>query len=312
MVGESVSPRHSESCGRYSGRDGVAAHSVLGVTSAGVPDEKRMRLRYAGRCRMCGIELPARSDAIYERAAKTVRCVTCSGVASVVSEEPTNAPSEPPRRVDSGIPGASARREFERRRTLREDRIRSEHRRLGGLILAMFDDPQSTRAWDTGAVGEERLGARLNELAGTFRVLHDRRIPGTSANIDHLAITPNGVLVIDAKLYRGRPSMVVEGGLFRPQVEKLRIGRRDRTKLVDGVLKQVDCVSGVVGGAVAVRGALCFVEADWPPIGGSFTTRGVDVLWPKKLYPRLAAEGPLSPGNIRELHRLLGDALSPA
>ena len=60
-----------------------------------------------------------------------------------------------------------------------------------GLILAVSDDPQPTRAWDTGAIGDERLGARLNELAGDeLRVLHDRKIPGSSANIDHLAVTP--------------------------------------------------------------------------------------------------------------------------
>ncbi|PID52961.1 MAG: NERD domain protein, partial [Micrococcales bacterium] len=36
-----------------------------------------MRLRYAGVCRLCGTDLPARADAIYERSTKTVRCVQC-------------------------------------------------------------------------------------------------------------------------------------------------------------------------------------------------------------------------------------------
>jgi len=208
------------------------------------------------------------------------------------------------------VPGASARCEFERRHTRREDRIRSEHRRLGGLILALSDNPQSTKAWDTGALGEERLGARLNELVGdSLRVLHDRKIPGSSANIDHLAVTPSGVFVIDAKRYQGRPSLVVEGGLIRPRVEKLLVGRRDRTKLVDGVIKQVDVVRGVVGDEVAVHGVLCFVEADWPLVGGSFTTRGVDVLWPGKLYPILQKDGPGSVEVVDQLHRALAETL---
>jgi hypothetical protein len=42
----------------------------------GEPDDKRMRLRYAGTCRVCGSELPAKADAIYERATRTVRCVS--------------------------------------------------------------------------------------------------------------------------------------------------------------------------------------------------------------------------------------------
>lgn len=78
------------------------------------------------------------------------------------------------------------------------------------------------------------------------------------------------------------------------------------------MLKQLDVVRGVVGDADAVRGVLCFIEADWPLIGGSFTTRGVDVLWPRKLYPKLSAGGPLSVEEVRSLHQLLGDALPPA
>ena len=40
----------------------------------GGADEKRMRLRYAGACRVCWVELPAKVEAIYERTTKTVRC----------------------------------------------------------------------------------------------------------------------------------------------------------------------------------------------------------------------------------------------
>ena len=48
-----------------------------------------MRLRYAGTCRMCGVELPVKTEAVYELAAKTVRCVTCASA-------PMPAPEEPP------------------------------------------------------------------------------------------------------------------------------------------------------------------------------------------------------------------------
>lgn len=195
--------------------------------------------------------------------------------------------------VESGSPGASARREFERRKAKREEHTRAKHPKLGGLILALSDDPQSTNAWDTGALGEERLGNRLNELASdAIRVLHDRRIPGSRANIDHIAVAPTGVYVIDAKKYKGSPQLEIEGGFLRPRVEKLLVGTRDCTKLVDGVLKQVDIVRGIVGDDdLPIHGVLCFVEADWPLVGGSFTTRGIEALWPKRLYPKLKADG---------------------
>ena len=214
--------------------------------------------------------------------------------------------------MDIGTPGASARREFERRQAKREARIRERHPRIGGLILAISEEPQSTAAWNTGALGEERLGLKLNELASeTVCLLHDRRIPGTKANIDHIAVTPTGIYVIDAKRYKGRPDLKVEGGIFRPRVEKLMVGSRDQTKLVDGVLKQVDVVRAIVGDDIPVIGVLCFVEADWPLIGGAFTTRGVHVLWPKKLYPRLTSEGPHG-ADVAALHHSLATALPQA
>jgi hypothetical protein len=264
-----------------------------------------MRLRYAGACRICGADLPANAEAIYERSSKTVRCVVHDG-----REDDSKQDVEP---IDPGVPGASARREFERRKTRRDERTRAKHPKLGGIILALGEEPQSTKAWDTGAVGEEQLGARLNEFASELlRVLHDRRIPGTTANIDHLAVTPTGVFVIDAKKYKGRPQLKVEGGFLRPRVEKLLVGTRDSTKVVDGVLKQVEVVRGVVGEDVPIHGMLCFVEADWPLIGGSFRTRGVEALRPKKLYPKLKADGPLDQETIAKVHGLLSSALPPA
>lgn len=259
------------------------------------PDEKRMKLRYAGVCRICGAALEARVEAIYERDTKTVRCLTCSPAvaASADPAAPSDEADPPATLVDPGTPGASARREFERRHARREARIRAKHPKLGGLILAVTDDPPSTTAWDGGAVGEERLGQRLNELASaTLRLLHDRRIPGTRANIDHIAVTPAGIYVIDAKRYVGkRPTLQIEGGLVRPRVERLLVGGRDRTSLVDGVLNQVEVVRAIVGDTIPITGVLCFLESDWPLLGGAFTTRGVDVLWPKRLYPRLLADG---------------------
>ena len=289
-------------------------------------DGKQMKLRYAGTCRLCSADLPARTEAIYEPSTKTVRCLACSATVAAPSivdevvpistpsvvEEVAQQPSRNPDPIDPGTPGASARREYERRQAARETRIRGKYGKLGGLVMAVTDDPQSTTAWNTGALGEERLGQRLNELSSdTLRVLHDRRIPGTRANIDHIAVTPTGIYVIDAKKYKGRPSLKIEGGILRPRVEKLLVGTRDQTKLVDGVLKQVDVVRGIVSHDIPVTGVLCFIEADWPLIGGAFTTRGVEVLWPRKLYPRLAAGGPVA-RDVADLHRKLSSALPPA
>jgi len=272
-----------------------------------------MKLRYAGTCRICGLELGAGSLAIYERGTKTVRCLECTSASSPVERQGEPSAREDP--VDAGMAGASALREFERRREARDARIRARHPKLGGVILALSDDPQSTRAWATGARGEERLGARLDSLAGpTVRLLHDRRIPGTRANIDHIVVCPSGVLVVDAKRYKGRPNLRIDGGFFRERTERLLVGSRDCTKLVDGILKQVERVQAAIGDddQPPTRGFLCFVDADWPLIGGSFSTRGVGVLWPKKLASLIAQPGGFGVEQIDAIHRRLAGAFPVA
>lgn len=269
------------------------------------PGDKRMNLRYAGVCRLCGTDLPAQADAVYERSTKTVRCVECPSAVEItqvvlkIETEPTAV--EPSSDPHTGVAGSSARREYERRKAKDEERLRQKWGKLGGIAVALSDEKQSTKAWATGAVGEERLGARLDSLVSeSIAVLHDRRIPGSKANIDHIAVTPAGIWVIDAKRYKGRPELKVDGGILRPKVEKVLVGRRDCTKLVDGVLKQVDLVRDVVGD-VPVVGSLCFVEADWPLIGGAFSTRGVQVLWPKRIAKLLVqAEGSVEVATVRE------------
>ncbi len=283
-----------------------------------------MRLRYAGTCRVCGVGIPQRTEAVYERQTKRVRCLSHEMSPSLESSPETNRGPVTLERVmepgpvaievvEPGTAGASARREFERRKAKREQRIRTQHPRLGGFLLAISEQRQSTTAWDTGAVGEERLGRGLDRLAcETIRLLHDRRTPRSRANIDHIAVTANGVYVIDAKKYRGRPQLKIEGGILRPRVERLLVGSRDCTRLVDGVLKQVDVVRTALGDDAPVRGVLCFVEADWPLIGGSFTTRDVHALWPKKLYLQLQLEGALSSEAIDDIHRCLAKELPAA
>jgi hypothetical protein len=280
-----------------------------------------MRLRYAGTCAVCRTALAARTTAVYSAATRSVRCVGCEATTStedvVVADEPTQ-PGVPPEVLGTGVAGASARRIYEQRKAERERRIREAHPRIGGLILALSDDPQSTRAWNGGALGEEKLGALLDKVGSpTIRVLHDRRIPRSRANIDHLAVCPSGVLVVDAKRYAGRrPTKKVEGGFFVPRRERLLVGGRDSTALVEGVQRQVAVVSDALADElsepVGVRGFLCFVDAEWPLFGGDFTIAGVEVLWAKRLLGIAGAPGPLTEADVDRVARRLAAVFAPA
>jgi hypothetical protein len=256
----------------------------------------------------------------YDRAGKTVACIACAPrrviaehAESTASPRHAITPDVPVElEVVDGTPGGSAAREFDRRHDARRDRVQGAHPKIGKFLLAVFDDPQSTTAWSVGAIGEQRLGEALAAIAGpTVRVLHDRRIPRTTANIDHMVVCPAGVFIIDAKRYRdARPELRVQGGIIRPREELLIVGGRDRTKLVQGMHKQLALVQAALADQpdVPVHGVLCFVDADWPLIGGSFTVQGVAVLWMKKLKARLIEPGPLDPDRIADLQWQLHEA----
>lgn len=148
---------------------------------APAPPTKVMRLRYAATCRECGAGLTAGATAACDAATKAVRCLACSD-ATPYDGAPASAGGDAALlalpAVESGTAGGSARREYERCAGKREAHVREAHPRLGGLILALSADPQSTTAWAQGARGEELLGARLDSLQPSgVCVLHDRRIP---------------------------------------------------------------------------------------------------------------------------------------
>lgn len=285
---------------------------------------KRMRLRYSGACRTCGDAVPAGEWALYHRDEQVVVCVDCAerstsawdpslGLAGADNARGVSDEVD----VESGKAGASARREYERRAAKREGDIRARHPKIGGFLLAMTEEPQSTRAWVQGAVGEERLGMRLDQLRDRGALtLHDRRIPGTRSNIDHIVVSSAGIFVIDAKRYKGRPDLHVRGGFLTPRVQTLRVGGRDCTKLVDVVLRQVDLVRAAAEAQIAdvshVRGMLCFIDAVWPLLGGSFTINGVQVLWPKKAAEAITAQGPHAVDEITRIYRHLATAFPPA
>jgi hypothetical protein len=210
----------------------------------------------------------------------------------------------------NGVAGRSARREYDRRRRNREDRIAKRFGSVGVGLGRIAGEPDHLRAWKTGAAGEERLAKRLLELLDPALVdlLHDRRIPRTRANIDHIAVGPCGVTVIDAKKLKGKVR-VTRSGLLPPRREHLMVGGRDRTKLVDGIDRQVAAVRDVLAAAglshVPVAGALCFVDTAGLPLFGTLRIRDVVVHGPKPIAKLIARDGPLACDGRRRVAEAL-------
>ncbi|HEX4484590.1 MAG TPA: nuclease-related domain-containing protein [Solirubrobacteraceae bacterium] len=223
-------------------------------------------------------------------------------------DEPTIQPE-----LDRGHPGASAAREHRRRRANREARTRRRHPLLGGLLLAISNSPQHERAWQTGRRGEERVGLSLERRTanGPAIVLHDRRMPGGYGNVDHLAIAPRGVFVIDAKAVKGK--VRIAQPLFGKP--KLMVAGRNRTKLVDGLDRQVDAVRRalVEGGCgdVPVHGVLCFTKADLPLLG-ICQIRGHRLHYCRATARKLNRSGPYEKDAIDRIARQLAVAFPAA
>lgn len=258
-----------------------------------------IRLRYPATCSVCGAQLPVRSEAQWDRAAKEATCRACV---------------EGPPELDRGEAGASAARRFERLHQRRESHAREQYGRFGGIYLALTDDPQSTKAWDTGSRGERALGRFLETLhdGNSIVVLHDRRIPGTRANIDHVVVAPSGIFVIDAKNYTGKVQRVDRGGWFSIEW-RLIVGRRDCTKLVHGMTKQAAAIEAAVGDpAIAVHPAICFVAAEWSLLARPFEIAGVWIGWPTALAEWIQSAGPIRPEHARMIAERLAAALPAA
>jgi Nuclease-related domain len=226
-------------------------------------------------------------------------------------------------RASVGRPGASARAEYRRRRarelaTWRRGLpwrlaavltagaaaglvIGQANPRLGLLAalaatavvgwLLRFRPSRDTQAWRRGASGEQRTAHLLGRLERHgWAVLHDLAIPGSPANLDHLAIGPGGVLLIDSKHYRGRLWLDDAGFLWHgrhPLVSTLRRAR--------WAADQADDVLGVadvdVRPIVAVHGA----SIPW----GQLVAERVTVL-PARRLPRLLQSLPpvLAPEQV--------------
>jgi hypothetical protein len=279
---------------------------------------KVLTLRRPDTCASCGSALGAGTKAHWDAHTRTVTCITCIASATVMLAPPP-IPAPVAAVPLTSVAGGSAQREFDRRVRRREAQVRSAHPKLGGLLLALHDEPTRTRVWAQGANGERAVAAKLDELGGEHVVaLHDRsmlRPDGrrSRANIDHIAVAASGVWVIDAKTHRGTLEVRRSGGLFTPRVEKLYIAGRDKTSLLDGLDRQVAAVASQladVGATVPVRGALCFVGTELPWFGESI--RGVPLVGRRGLAKLLKQAGDLARDDRQALATYLASRFPSA
>ncbi|HET7550233.1 MAG TPA: nuclease-related domain-containing protein [Gemmatimonadaceae bacterium] len=232
-----------------------------------------------------------------------------------VADEPALDEANPAavgdRRIDVGVAGASAQREYTRRVARREERVKERFgRRIGSVILALTDDPQSTRAWARGAEGERELAKALEGVEG-IHVLHDRRVEGTRGNIDHLIVGAAGVFVVDAKLYKGLIRIRDVGSFFKRD-ERLYVGSRDCSRLATAMQWQVEAVRNALAAldpVPPVTPVLCFVKGEWPLLRPPSAYRGVRLEGSRSIRKLVRDGDVLDQARLNVVTNLLAAAL---
>jgi hypothetical protein len=264
---------------------------------------RRLRLRYPATCSVCGISLSPGTEAFWDGKAKAATCPACGSAAM---------PS------DTGVAGASAAAEAERRL---EQRVTKARRRYGDHAAAVAGqvaaDEPPIASWRKGSSGENRLAAFVEREVGERVIaLHDRLIPGARRNIDHIFVAPSGVWVVDAKSYKGKVVKRDIGPLWRTEY-RVYVGGRDRSQLATGVESQVEAVLAALrpdpeAKGTSVHAALCFVDSDWDLIDSPFQVGSAWVLYPGALRKRLKKDGPLSREMMQRIAKRLALSLPEA
>jgi len=171
---------------------------------------------------------------------------------------------------------------------------------LGGLAAVAagwglrFRPSPEAIAWRRGAAGERRTARLLGPLERQgWVVLHDLAVPGSRANLDHLAIGPGGVFVIDSKQYSGRLQLDSSGRLWHgryPLAPTLRVVSFE----ADQAAQVLPDPGVAVVPIVAVHGS----QVPW----GKVVTDGVPVVAARHLPSLLRALPPmLGPERVADL-----------
>jgi hypothetical protein len=284
---------------------------------------KLMNIRRPDVCVGCGAQLDAGTEAYWIAAERVVRCVTCHGGPTPVVAKVETVQDAAGRSAQQEYEKRSARELARKQQAVAEDAewresMKEKRPVLGRVVTAITPKPQitpesqGTKAWKTGAEGERRVAEVLTGVPG-IEVLHDRRVPGSRANIDHIVVGPTGVYVVDAKKYTGEITTRDKGGLLKSDL-RLYVGTRDQTKLVEAMLWQVDVVRRALGDQYAdvpVRGVLCFIGCEWGWIKRAKHVKQVVALWPTALPGHVSADGPHR-DRVPAVAAHLRDRLRPA
>lgn len=248
------------------------------------PSSRFKRLIYGGQCFSCGRVIDRDEKGWHDPVIKKVTCVDCPPTSRTDSDAPNDVQASV-----NPVAGSSALE-----------------------IANKKGDPLFLR----GAVGEYLLSQFLREQLGSQAiVLDDRKALDSDANIDHIVVAPSGVWVIDAKRWNGKIQFKNVGGWFGNNY-RLSVAGRDKTTDIEKIYSYVIPVANLLANpSIPIYPALAFVDPDWRISLWRLASRRpyrhlrVWLTLPDALVAMIRRSGPLSPGEVISIGKLLDDEL---
>jgi hypothetical protein len=164
-----------------------------------------------------------------------------------------------------------------------------------------FRPSEQARTWQRGAQGERRTARLLRRLTRDgYLVFHDLALPGSDANVDHLAIGRSGVFVIDSKQWTGHVHQGADGLAWHNHYPL------DRT--LETVRWEAEAISRLLGTRTAAL--LCVHGAHVQ--GGGLHAQGVAIVPAGRLRDALGYDRVLSDADLELLATTARTRLRPA
>ncbi len=220
--------------------------------------------------------------------------------------------------LDSGTPGGSLQREYERRLAAHEwrvaerrARVTAAHPWIGRWLIGRAEVPHTTTAFAKGAAVERAVAERFDrELGDSVRFLYNRRLGfgRERRGIDIIAVAPGGVFVIDPNACAGKRIRANRAG------DAFVVDGRLRPALSIGMRRHIDAVAIAVSEspipAAEVSAAYCFIDAELP--WGRLLVDNVLATTPRGVVKMLKRAGPLTAEDRSTLHHYLSAEFPPA
>jgi hypothetical protein len=145
-------------------------------------------------------------------------------------------------------------------------------------------------------------------------LLHDRQVPGTSSNIDHIVIAGGGVFVLDAKNYSGPVERRVDLVGRDKCRECLYVNGRNADRLIRSAHYQEQVLRSALadlsGEPVPVQAMLCFLTNRFPQLATPLV-EGIRCVSPSIAAMAIRESGALGDTRIVEVTEHLEHALPP-